>query len=461
MNENHINLSIRKLVQIAKSRWILISSMVLLTVLSANIFDEITPITYKATATVIVDFKDPVSTVSPLPALLQEDYMETQLGIIKSKFMAEKVIDYLKLDQQDGLQELYDSSNNAIVEFRNWLSTFLLKQLSVYVHQKNTRLIKISFKSESQQKAIDIANTFAQLYIETTLDLNLTPIKQTAKWFENELQPLRLELERAENKLAKYQQEKNILAGDSKHTDAEIEKLGLLTNNWAATQTELKNLESQALQINQYKGGVDDIKNLPLLIDSPYLKEIKNTLIEKEAQLSQISDLYGVNHPTYLSVVSELNNLREQHAQEMGNYVDSLNLKLDGLREKEQLQSDELVAQRLKVFAHREEGTELPILERELDSARRNYKETFEQFQDYTLRSRASQSNVTLLNPANLDISYTSVEKKNVTVLGAFLGLLLGFLLAISFELINGRILDETDLQNALDVPFIGVIGAK
>ena len=458
MNENY--LSLRKFTRIVKSRYKLIAASVFLTILTANIFDEITPVTFSATSTVIVDFKDPVSTNSPLPALLQEDFMETQLGIIKSKFMAEKVIDYLHLDQQPGLQEIYDGFDNKYVEFRNWLSTFLLQQLSVYVYKKNTRLIKIGFQSESQQKAIEIANAFADIYIRTTLDLNLTPLKQTAKWFEEQLEPLRRELESAETKLAQYQQERNILGGDSVHSDSEIEKLGLLTNDWAKSQTELKNLETLVLQINQFK-DISDFEKLAVFVDSQYLLRIKNELIAKENGLIEISNLYGKNHPNYQGYISELNNLRGSYAQELESYAETLNLKLKSLMKQEEELQAALVAQRKLVFDKREEGGELPILERELESARINYKETFEQFQDYTLRSRASQSNVTLLNPANMDVSYKNVEKKNVTILGLFLGLFIGVFLAVIWEYLNGRILDETDLQNALDVPFIGVIGAK
>jgi len=273
---------------------------------------------FTATATLIVDFQDPVNTSnvrSVLPAMLQEDYMATQLGIINSKFMAEKVLAHLDFREDPMLAPIYrrfaeytpvDSAIHTAIS--NWL----LKRLRVYVHNKTTRLIKISFQYEQRDVAIRIANVFAQKYIETSLDLNVAPIRSSAEWIEEHTKPIKASLAQAETTLA---------------SGTGIDKINSLLDSASS------GLGNLTLMLNPRNSSQSSGR------ENAYLLKIRSDILKAEQLLTERSRSYGRSHPEYINVVSEVRLLKKEFLTEVKKEIDSMKITMDSLRQSLALKS--------------------------------------------------------------------------------------------------------------------------
>jgi len=294
-------------------RKLLIFLVVVATTVASVWFESQRAPVHTATATLIVDFQDPINTSNirtMLPALLQEDYMATQIGIISSKYMADKVLNSLDFQRDSELQPVY----RRFLEFsttpetiRANLGRWMLNNLRVYVHNKSTRLIKVSFKHTSPAVSLKVANAFAEQYLDTVLELNQAPLRSSAEWITKMANPIAETLDQAESKL------------DSRPSQRTIEEINTLLGR---AQSDLSILGSM---LNQ--GGVDGAYRR----DDQYLLKISSDILENEQLLIEKSRERGTRHPEYLSVVEKLSLLNRRFLSEVRQLIGSMKITLSSL----------------------------------------------------------------------------------------------------------------------------------
>ena len=95
---------------------------------------------------------------------------------------------------------------------------------------------------------------------------------------------------------------------------------------------------------------------------------------------------------------------------------------------------------------------------REVRNAQQNYDEALNRFQQFSMRSSVSQTNVTVLNPAVTPIRADGPKSFQKLLLATVLGLFTGIALALLFELKNRKVRNEDDLQDAAGVTVLGVL---
>ena len=90
------------------------------------------PARYTATTAVMVDIKtpDPIAGVI-LPAVVMPGYMATQVDIINSDRIAQKVVRTLRLDQNPQAKEQWLEATNGRGTLDVWLAELLQKKLDV------------------------------------------------------------------------------------------------------------------------------------------------------------------------------------------------------------------------------------------------------------------------------------------------------------------------------------------
>src|SRR6185503_1248072 len=176
----------------------------------------ILPKRYDATATVLLDARDEQTAsgsgrVSPRE---RAGWVYTQVDMIQSGKVANRVVRDLKLAQQPGVREQFESETGGVGTIEDWLGTTLLEKLKVDTGASNVLLIKYS--SGDAQKASTIANAFAKAYLDTALELRTEPSREAADWFQEQLKGLRTEVMQSQGRLTGFQKEKGILGVDER-----------------------------------------------------------------------------------------------------------------------------------------------------------------------------------------------------------------------------------------------------
>jgi chain length determinant protein EpsF len=406
---------------------------------------------YTAVAYVLVENKpDPVAAV--VYAEEQSAYLATQVGIIGSDRVAQRVVKALKFDQDPDLRQQWLQSTGGRGDFAAWLGDGLKQRLAV-APSGESNVINISVKSPDARGATALANAFAQAYIDTTVELKVEPARHYAGWFDERSRALRAELEAKQKLLSDYQSEKELISPDE-HLDIESARLTELSSQLVTIQAQLQDSQSRQRQVS------GDIDAVPEILQNPVIQSLKASLSQAEAKQKNIATRLDVSHPEYITTEAEINRLRERIARESETILASLGNTTQVNLRREREVSIALAAQKKRVLELKQLRDHAADLQNDVTTAQRNLDAVDQRLAQSSLEGETQQANVVLLAPATEPLTSSSPTLLINSVVGVFLGLVLGIGTALLLELTNRRVRGDAELVQLLGVPLLGKIPA-
>lgn len=443
-------MSLSQFLHILKARYKIILLTMLVIVAATLGISMLLSKTYKATNTVIVNYKgvDPVTGLAS-PAQLLPGYMATQVDIISSKHVALKVIEQLKLAESDGVKASFEEDGGE-GDINNWLVKLLLKNLDVSP-SRTSSTIDINFKGSNPQFAAVMANAFAAEYIRTNIQLKVEPSRQASEYFTQQVKGLKDDLNNAQLRLSQYQQEKGIISVDER-LDVERARLNELSSQLVLTQAQT--LEAQSRQRNSSGANAYDS---PDIAANPLIQGLKTDIARAESKFADVSQKVDRNHPSYLGAKAEIDNLK----QELNRQIQAASVNVASnyriLKQREDEIRAALNSQRAKVLELNKDRDALTVLTREVENAQNAYELITQRYTQTNVEGQSNQSDISVLNPATPPVEPDSPKLLLNTVIAVFLGGLLGLGMGILVEVLDRRVRSAEDLRVLLDAPVLGI----
>src|SRR5262249_31017254 len=194
--------------------------------------------------------------------------------------------------------------SGARSSIEDWLADGLLQALKVDSSQSS--VIQLRYLARDPKFAADVANTFAESYVDTTLKLRIDPAKDAAAWFDEQLKGLRQQLEEAQGKLNEFQREHGIIATDER-LDIENARLTELSNQVLRAQD---TAVDSSTKLGQARRRSSD--TIPEVLASPLVQSLKGELLRAEAKLQEMATRLGPNHPDYVQQQTQVAALRDR-----------------------------------------------------------------------------------------------------------------------------------------------------
>lgn len=454
-------MSLRQFLLALRARFGVFALVLAATVLASVLASVLMPKSYKAVVSLLVDAKDEQSMGNPLrPLILPQErlnYMQTQMDIMASRKVARKVVQDLRLTENPAFRKDLEALAGR-ERGQDELVERLLKNLSVETSQSN--VIQASYVSRDPQFAAAIANAFAKAYVDTMLELRVEPTREAAAWFDEQLKTLRANLEEAQAKLTAYYQQKGIISSDE-HLDVENARLGLLSEQVARgqEQTLMLNVQEQQARTQLQAGGAPD--RIPEVMGNPVVQRLKADLMHGEAKLDELATQYGSNHPSYQRQLSENRSLRQKLDTEMQRVVAGLEVTARQSRQRDAELIKAMADQRARLLKLKETRNELTVLKRNVESAGRAYDTAMQRYVVSQVDSRASQTNVTVLNPAVVPSRPSRPRLALNIALSVAVGVLLGLGIVMLMEMRDRRVRADEDLLFAPNLPLLAVLGER
>src|SRR5262245_45670590 len=328
------------------------------------------PKRYDATATVLLDARDEQTTtpgrVSPRE---RAGWVYTQVDLVQSGKVAARVVRDLKLAQQPGVREQYESETGGVGTIDDWMGAQLLEQLKVDTGASNILIIKYS--SSDPQKAAAVANGFAKAYLDTALDLRTEPSRAAADWFEEQLKGLRSQITDSQGKLTGFQKEKGIVGVDER-MDIEYARLTEISTQLNGQKNASYDAETRYKQASEMLAN-GQAAELPEVLTNGYITTVKAALQAAEGRLEEQSQVMGQNHPVYQRTAAEVQGLKERLNLETKKVVAGLgNTATQGKKREGELKAA-FEAQQDRIMKMKDTRVELAVLTRDVDNAQRAY----------------------------------------------------------------------------------------
>jgi chain length determinant protein EpsF len=441
-------MSIKQFFRIVWARkWLVLTLLVLVSV-AGTATTLLLPKQYTADAAMVVEVRiDPVLGALA-PSLAAPGYMATQVDIIKSERVASRVVKLLGVERSPSAVAQWREHTNAKIPLERYFANLLQRGLNVEP-ARGSNVINIAFSAQDPVFAQAAANAFAQAYMDVSVELRVAPARQSAAFLDEQTKVLRANLESAQAKLSKFQQERGIVVSDERF-DQENARYQALVNQLTTAQSE--QVENETRRRNSGSESSPDI------LFNPAVQMLKGQLAQAEAKLTEMSANWGKNHPSRIQLEAQIGEMRRQIAAESRRVSGGTStLSRSSGQKVGELQAmvDE---QRKRLLTLRADRDLVEVYKRDVDTAQRTYEAISSRVAPLTLESQNNQANTRLLSPAVEPLEPSRPKVALGILASVFGGLVLGLLAAFGWETLDRRVRNPEDLMVLAGVPVIGVL---
>jgi succinoglycan biosynthesis transport protein ExoP len=418
--------------------------------LAAIAITAILPQTYVGEVQVIVDSKatDPI-TGGVMPQLVESANLATQIDVITSHNVAAKVVDALRLASVPELQQQFREETGGQGSIRDWLAGNLLGHLEVKP-SRQSNMITIRFLASNAELASQGANSFADAYIQTSMELTADPARRQSAWFDTQIRVLRSNVETAQHHLSEFQRTENIVAADE-HLNVETAKLAELTTQLIGAQTTMYDAQTRLKQMNQALAR-NQVDELPDILGNPLLQSMKVDLTRLQGTLAETAQRFDRNHPRYISAAAQVAALQAKLESELSTAKGSISQAAE-IAERRAAELQRAVdAQKGRILGLKRRSDALDVLKHDVDAAQHAYDVAEQRASEVRLQGRLDQSNIAVLNPAIPPLKAARPKWWLNLLVGFVLGMTLGLASVLVAELRNRRVRSREDLTRYADL---------
>jgi len=443
-------MTFRQFLFILRARAKVVLYTLLIIVVATLVINLLLPKEYFASTAVVVDVKSPDPLAGVLPGLVAPGYMATQVDIINSDHVAQRVVKLLRMDESPVVREQWMEATEGKGQLTIWLAELLKKKLYVRP-SRESNVINIEFTGIDPDFAAAVANAFAQAYVDINLELKVEPARQYTTWFEEQTKVLRDELEKAQQALSAYQQKTGIVAADER-LDHEVAKLNDLSTQLTIVQGQTSDSSSKRKSAGN--------ETLVEVMQNPLINSLKSDIARLEAKLQESSVNLGRNHPQTKRAQSELASLKSKLASETRQIHNSIGTSYQVGKQKEKELIEAMDGQKKRVLELNRQRDQISVLKRDVEAAQRNFEGVSQRSALARLESLSVQTNIATLNPASVPTEHSRPRILLNMLISVFLGTLLGVGIALMLELINRRVRSVEDLVEAIELPVLATISS-
>lgn len=453
-------MSIGQMFSVLRARWRLALIVLLLTIGTTTTLSVILPKTYSAGASIVVDAKPDLVSGIIFPGLGTPAFMATQVDILLSDRVWNRVIRNLKLAENPKVRDLWSRVTvrdlwsraiNGEATIEGWLHETLKRSLSVKPSIESN-VIMVDFSAHDPQLAADLANGVVNAYLEIALELRVDPARQSSRFLDVRAKEARAALEGAQSRLSAYQREKGVVITEER-LDVEVARLNELSTQLVMLQALAS--ESGSRQV-QAQGGSSD--RLAEVLNSPLIGGLKADLSRSEARLQELGARLGDNHPQVIEAKANVNALRGRVEAETRRVTGGVGVTAAINRQREAELRASLEAQRAKVQRMKVVRDEGGVLMRDVEGAQRAYEAVVQRLNQSSLESQVTQSSMYVLTDAWVPVKPSSPKVALNVALSIVIGSLLALGAVLLLESTDRRFRAREDATASIGLPLLGVL---
>lgn len=458
-----------------KWRWLIVSVAAAVTALALVNTLMTTPM-YAASALVQIDTR-PVRVsagdgASDINALLWDDeYFQTQLELLKSRTLSERVADRLGLDRAalDRLESpSWQSRLLGLIRpqpapaapapaskpvpaeeakaIRDEVAGIVNGGLSV-TRQEGTRLVWIRFASPEPEFAVKAANAVAEAFIASNQEHYSGRSNFARTYLEQQLAETKTKLEAAERKLIEYAREQGLTITDDEGRTLAMDSLTQLSTALAqATQARIR---AQA----RWKNSATSTEQLTASAIGP-LQQQKAVLM---AQYQQKLATFKPDYPEMVQLRQQIDEIDKQIAAERGRLQGSVRAEYEAAAAEEAALKAQVDNLRSQAFVASSDSIEYNILKRDVDTSRQLYDGLLQRYKEIGASSEEAANNISIVDRALGAARFRPNVSQDLTR-GILFGLLLGVLIALLLEYLDDTLKTPQDVEQKLRLAVLGVV---
>ena len=439
-------------------------------------------------AQVSPDIPDVLSGIAP-----NEQGLQGQLLLIKSRSMAERMVDQLNLHllpefnpalrmASSDLTAWFDPARlipAAVLDRlpRAWADTLMTTTSSAEMTDQQraallrseivdnvmgnitaeptsgSTVIGMHFISTDPQLAALGANALAGLYLAEQLETKQTASRRAREFLEHEIERLRTSVSTAEQAIEEYRRQ----AGLGGATPDE-QQLSGLTTQLVLSRSERAAAEARLRQVQRLVNNDSDLDAAAQMLDSPVLNELRAREIELNRQRAELSMEYGERHPRMVNLRSEQATLEERKMAEIRQITQRLNDEVQVLRSREATLESNIDSLQSQMAQYQEAEIGLQALQRDANADRDLLETYINRSKEIASQQKAQEPDARIISRAVMPDEATYPRRElifGVVFLGA---LLIGSLAVFGLEQLDNTLRSSEQIEDLIGLPTLGLV---
>jgi exopolysaccharide transport family protein len=464
-------------------QWRLIALVTVLAITVGATYVAVSPSRYTAQADMIIDTKRVTWTQSELASenrTVEDASVESEIETTKSEKVAASVIRKLHLtdDPEFAAAQSLRGRFLSLFKFNSGPepqpSKDELMHRVIAVVKDNLRVTRlgrsyieqIAFTSLDAQKAAEIANAFADAYIEDQLQAKFEGTHRASIWLEQRIGELRQQASDAYRAVQDFKSSNSIIIGvDGKlASEVELDQLGIALAKARADTSQARAKLDRITRVLEQRTDKEAL-NIPDpvvtdALSNPVITKLRQQFLDDQNKESEWSARYGPEHQAARNLRAEMAALQRAIWDEISRIAESYKSELQIAKSQE----ESIDKRMMEVFQQSASTRQSQVRLRELETAANTYRGIYETFLSRFTQSVQQQSfpstEARVVTVASPPRSPSSPKIALTLALATICGFGLGVLSAFSREQMNRRIYTRAQLESLLGTSCLAVVPA-
>ena len=433
-----------------RRKFMILAIMILGTSAAALLTLRETPL-FRSTATIEVQRQETriIESAEVDPVVVADsEYMATQYALMKSRALAERVVELLDLSSN----ELYADPSASREERVRQAADNIGRNLQV-APEGRSRVVRVTFVSADPNDAARIANTLVESFIEGSLERKFNTTAYARKFLEERLVTAKSSLEDAERRLVDYAQQKDILelGTENGNSSLDVDSLVALNAEFAAAQSERIASEQRYREMLTSAATAD-------YLESEDLMRLRAARSELSAQYQEMLGTFKPDYPDMVRLAARIEALDAEMDAEKAAIRIASEATFKAAVAREESLANRINELKANVQDQRGRKIDYTILQREVDTARAQYEALLQRLKEVSIAGGVGSSQVSVVDRAIVPNAPFEPNLQRTLIQAMILSLALGIGLAFALNYIDDTIKTPEDVKQKLGLPAIGVI---
>lgn len=404
--------------------------------------------------------------------IADQEFYQTQYGLLKSRALSERIASQLKLTETQSFFEMFDfkSDDPAFAlpngrypasgrATRQRIAGEILRKHLDISPTRMSRLVEIKFTSPDPTFSARVSNTWSENFIQTNLERKIQATSYGRNLLQKQLAQLKQRLGESQRQLVNYASSAQIInlpaqsGNGQSSSERSIVVDDLAALNASLAQATASRIEAQARYQQSGRAGAS-----AEALSNSAINGLRQRRAELAADYKRLMTQFEPGYPAAEAVQVQITQLDRSIASEEGRVASSL--LADYRRTQEQEQALQAKVEQLKgdYLDLRRRSIQYNIYQQEVDTNQALYDGLLQRFKEIGVAGGVGVNNISIVDPAQAPTVPSSPKLLINLAIAILAGLGIGAALAFGLEQIDEGITDPAEATRELGLPLLGTI---
>ncbi|MFL0415820.1 GumC family protein, partial [Sphingomonas sp. 179-A 2A2 NHS] len=401
-----------------------------------------------------------------------QEFYETQYGLLRSRILAERVATQLRLVDDKAFYERF-GVNQDEAAFREVNGRYVAagravrQRIAGEVLLKNvgidptrlSRLVEIAFTSPDAAFSQRVANAWAENFIQTNLERKVQATSYGRDLLQRELSQAKERLDESQRQLVTYAEQQRIInlpaqgTGENQTAERSIVADELASLNAALSQATADRIAAEARFREAGRGGQSSeaLRNQAI-----------NTLRQRRAELAaeyqRLMVQFEPDYPPARAIQSQIDQLDRSISREEGRVSGSVQAEYRQAAERETALRQRVEGLKSSYLDLRRRSIQYNIFQQEVDTNRALYDGLLQRFKEVGVAGGVGVNNISIVDPADIPQEPSSPRLVLNLAIAVLAGLGIGAGIAFALEQMDEAFADPSEVERRLGLPLLGSV---